>query len=237
MSDQWVKFWQAMAWMAVAMAIVSLTTCGERVAHALGSLDIVDTLENHDKLAGWAQFVGAMIALWVTGWFAWGQSRQIVLREEQQLKNFALLALFVRSGLRDVIETIEGERQGSPIITADVVREGLDSTEALLRLQAPTIPSSFMMNNFYALLSHISQLRTAYQLVADGKGQMQHLRSSLKAIDVICFNIGQETKRLGGKCRPHDDRQLSEFLNVPISTKFYWWRQEHRWRSHRDRTH
>lgn len=236
MSEQWLKFWQAMVWMAIAFAVISVTTFATEIGQTIGQLKLVDLLENHDKLAGWAQFLGAMIALGVTGWFAWGQSRQLVLREEQQLKNLALLALFMRSGLRDVVELVEARHQKDAAVTASVVRDGLESTETLLRIQAPTIPSSFMMNNFYALLGHVTRLRDAYQEVVDGKPDIDHLNAVLLGIEAICFNIGQEARRLGGKCRPHDDRQLTEFLDVPISTRLYWWRQEHAWRKHRSRS-
>lgn len=224
MGEQWARFWLAMAviFASCALIVVAATSPGWHVP--LPAPGLVGWLEDHEKLSGWAQFVGAMVALFVTGWFARYEVRSAKRRESDRMKHLLLLTLMIVRGVRDVIQAqTEG---GGVAVTAKIRKESLSILRPQLARAGDHLTSSFMLNNYSAITGHVAALMDDFGKIAGGtKFEIEYLGWRAEGLDAIANNLSNEVRRLGGRYESHDDLQLSSRLPMTIGARIKHWRR------------
>lgn len=225
MGEEWARFWLAMAVIFASCALIVVAATSPAWHVPLPAPGLVGWLEDHEKLSGWAQFVGAMVALLVTGWFARYEVRSARRRESDRMKHLLLLTLMILRGVRDVINAqAEG---GAVAVTAGIRRDAFSILMPQLARAGDHLTSSFMLNNYSAITGHVAALTDDFVKIAAGTVvDIEYLGWRADGLDAIARNLSNEVKRLGGRYESHDDLQLSSFLPMTIGARIKHWRRD-----------
>lgn len=181
--------------------------------------EVVSWLEAHEKLAGWAQFLGAMLAIGLTAWLARGDARA---RKEDQVARAKAL-LYPAAHLHSIVVTLEVLAGPASFWDASDMckRTAIDAAKTVDSFAADSHTSTFMINNARAVRGHADMLLS--QIEKSPRGPSMDMIESLKlqriGLSAICSNVGKEVMRLGGRGELHDDRKVREWLKPRLAVR------------------
>lgn len=184
---------------------------------------LIDWLENHEKLAGWAQFAGAMLAIFVTAWMAGQGTRARRSEEIQRMKALLHITTSVYTSARSL-----GDESNDRFLAGLTVRlQGLKiSRSSLEQFQATGMTSTFMINNLVAAQGHTDRLIEIFSQLSLHKYDraQDKIQTSLVGLMAICENIAREVRRLGGRRERHDDPQIALWFPLSLRERLIvWW--------------
>lgn len=179
-------------------------------------------LEAHEKLAGWAQFLGATIALAVTWWLARGEARARRINLTNRLKSTMLLVFLMHEGVKETLADLKAGNR--PDITAAMQSDNNDLFAAEFH-SFDQVTSTFMANNHIALIGWTATLRRLYSGIQTGTQTDVDviLGNAMIGLNDICSNIGKEVARLGGRFEVTDDRAMLRYLRPNLRAQVFLW--------------
>jgi len=192
---------------------------------------LVQVAEEHEKLAGWAQFAGSMIALLVTAWLAGSEARDQRPVRADTMKSFLVVILLIRRGVEDVHQLLSPPIDTLALnVSTRIRRDNLMLFEPTIDQMGAALTSSFMMNNYSAVRAYFPALRDIYSQILQGDcaGMDERLAMQLLGLDAIAHNLSREVQRLGGRFDAHDDLQLATYLPHTLSARIKLWRRARR---------
>jgi hypothetical protein len=172
--------------------------------------EVMAWLEAHERLSGWAQFLGAIIALGLTAAVARRDGKR---RGEEVIIRMKALLHIVSMIHQNVQEarSIQNPLHGSVSIRGQQIAA---ISPSLNEFSLVGLSSSFMINNLQAAKSHAEN---AADFLNSATGfEKLTMRSRLEGHEIglgaICSNISSEISRLGGRSNRYDDIYVRKWL-------------------------
>lgn len=179
--------------------------------------EILNWLEAHERLSGWAQFAGAMLTLWVMAGLAARDSRR---HRHAAIHRTKALLRIAATTCRDVQAVMDQRTDGPQISRAANVRKTSlkSSLTDIGHISISELSSTFMINNRAALVSHINTMIETFETLGPDniEKHFEYLEFTVIGLNAICSNLATEVRRLGGKLARHDDPNVKAHMQMPF---------------------
>lgn len=181
--------------------------------------EMIEWLNAHEGLAGWAQFVGTFVALMLTAFIARREGAALRRSQADKMKAVLTLTALAYRTARQIAQHLASAEPGRMHVAIHPAQKEIEGRQAALaKFDVTNMTSTFMINNLLATQGQLENLQSTLRMTSGSTYAKTRplIAGSVHALQAICSNMGREVRRLGGRYEPHDDPQLSLWLQAGL---------------------